>query len=162
MRGERRPQPQRATPRRRLRPPAPRRHGGEPRRRNRVHRPGLRLPQRGAGRVRKGLRPRPRRAVPPPRPATPRPPARHESGGRTPHGPRAPRRPPPQQQQWAGWAPSTAPTPTPPTPTPAPPSRSPPSPSPRGGRSMSAPWRPSARRRASRCRSCKGSGTPGA
>ena len=77
-------------------------------------------------------------------------------------GPRAPRRRPPQQQQWAGRARSTAPTPTPPTPTPAPPSRSPPSPSPRGGRGTSAPRCPSARRRASRCRSCKGSGTPGA
>ena len=43
-----------------------------------------------------------------------------------------------------------------------PPTRSPPSPSPRGGRGTSAFWRPSARRRASRCRSCKGSGTPGA
>ena len=40
--------------------------------------------------------------------------------------------------------------------------RSPPSPSPRGGRGTSGPRRPSARRRASRCRSCKDSGTPGA
>ena len=36
------------------------------------------------------------------------------------------------------------------------------SPSPRGGRGTPAPRRPSARRRASRCRSCKDSGTPGA
>ena len=42
------------------------------------------------------------------------------------------------------------------------PSRFPQRPSPRGGRGTSAPRRPSARRRASRCRSCKGSGTPGA
>ena len=41
-------------------------------------------------------------------------------------------------------------------------SRSPPSPSPRGGRGTSAPRCPSACRRASRCRSCKGSGTPSA
>ena len=88
-------------------------------------------------------------------------PARRASGGRTPHGPRTPRRRPPQQQQWAGRARSTAPTPTPPTPTPAPPSRTPPSPSPRGGSGTSAPRRASARRRASRCRNCKGSGTPG-
>ena len=124
-----------------------------------------------AGRARKGLRPRPRRAAPPPWLATPRPPARHKSGGRTPHGPRAPRRRPPQQQQWAARARSTAPTPTRPTPTPAPPSRSAPSRSPRGGRGTSAPRSgrgtsaprsPSARRRASRCCSCKGSGTPGA
>ena len=37
--------------------------------------------------MREGLQRRPRRAAPPPRAATPRPPARHESGGRTPHGP---------------------------------------------------------------------------
>ena len=33
---------------------------------------------------------------------------------------------------------------------------------PTGGRGTSAPWRPSVRRRASRCCSCRGSGTPGA
>ena len=114
------------------------------------------------GGAREGLQPRPQQAAPPPQPATPRPPARREGGGRTPHGPRAPRRRPAQQQQWAGRARSTAPTPTPPTPTPVPPSRFPPSPSPRGGRGTSAPRRPSARRRASRCRSCKDQGTPGA
>ena len=76
--------------------------------------------RRRARRAREELRPRPRRAALPPRPATPRPPARRTSEGRTPHGPRAPRRRPPQQQQWAGRARSTAPTPTPPTPTPAP------------------------------------------
>ena len=124
--------------------------------------PELPQPQSRAGRVREGLQPRPRQAAPPPRPATPRPPARRKSGGTTPHGPRAPRRRPMQQLQWAGRARSTAPTPTPPTPTPVPPSRSPPSPSPRGGRGTSAPRRPSARRRASCCRSCKDSGTPGA
>ena len=114
-----------------------------------------------AGRAHAGLRPRPREAAPPSQPATPRPPARPESGGRTPHGPQAPRRRPPRQQQRAKRARSTTPTPAPPTPTPAPLSHSPPSPSPRGGRSTSAHRRPSARRRASRCRSCKGSGTPG-
>ena len=65
--------------------------------------------------------------------------ARRRRGGRTPRGPRAPRRGPPQQQEWARRAQSTVPTPTPPIPTPAPPSRSPPSPSPRGGNGMSAP-----------------------
>ena len=96
----------------------------------------------GAGRLHGGLRPRPWRARPPPRPATPRPPARRRRGGRTPRGPRAPRGGPPQQQQWAGRARSTARTPTPPTPTQAPPSRSPPSPSPWGGRGTFAPPAP--------------------
>ena len=73
-----------------------------------------------------------------------------------------PRRRSLQQQQWAGRARSTAPIPTLPTPTPAPPSRSPHSPSPRGGRGTSTPRRPSVRRRASRFRSCRGSGMPGA
>ena len=67
-------------------------------------------------------------AAPPPRPTTPRPPACRESGGRTLHEPRALRRRPPVQQQWAGRARSTAPTPTPPTPTPAPPKPFPPKP----------------------------------
>ena len=70
-------------------------------------------PGAGTGRIAEGCRSRrgerggrargcycgPWRAAPPPRLAMPRPPARRKSGGRTPHGPRAPRRRPPQQQQ---------------------------------------------------------------
>ena len=44
----------------RPRPPARRRHGAQPRRRNRAHHRGLPQPQRGAGRAREGLRQRPR------------------------------------------------------------------------------------------------------
>ena len=58
---------------------------------------------------------------------------------------------------------STVPTPSPATPTPAPPSRTRPRPpSPRGGRGPLAPRRLRVRRRASHCRSCSGSKTPGA
>ena len=72
-------------------------------------------------------------------------------------GPRAPRRGPPPPQHKAGRAPGTAPAPSPATPTPAPPSRTRPRPpSQRRGRGPSAPRRPSARRPASRCRSCSG------
>ena len=110
--------------------------------------------QRRAARVHKELRPLPRRAAPPPRPATLRPPARRGRGGRTPREARAPRRGPRQPQRRAGRAPSTAPTPTPDTSIPAPPSRTPPRPpSLRDGRGSSAPRHPSVRREASRCRS---------
>ena len=156
-------QPQQAAPRPRPRPLARRQRGGGLRCRPQAPRRGLLRPQRGEGRVHKELRPRPRRAAPPPRPATPRAPARRGRGGWTPHGPRAPRREPPQLQRVTGRARSSPPTPTPATPTPAPPSRSPPRPpSPQGRRSTSAPRRPSVRRWASRCRSCRGSRTPGA
>ena len=172
----RRRRPRRATPRPRPRPPAHRRQGGQRRRASRAQEglrralhgpwaPRRRPPrqQRRPRRMCESLRPRPR--APRRRPPRQRRRVRRASGGRsggsTPHGPWTPRRRPPQQRQWAGRARSTAPTPTPPTPTPAPPSRTPPSPSPRGGSGMTAPRSASAHRRASRCRNCKGSGTPG-
>ena len=83
------------------RPPARRERGGRTPVGPRAPRRRPPRQQRRMRRAREGLRPRPRRAAPPPRLTTPRPPARRESRGRTPHEPRAPRWRPPQQRRKA-------------------------------------------------------------